>query len=426
MKRWSSRQIDRLQNICILLLACMAFFLIGKTGFLDIPNKAKQPETTASTGIQDTALLRSVPVSLLLQNSNGRYGIQYQQERTQQLYQNGCKDFLIQSLAAIKKTEGITQEEWQQATGAAEAWVCYDFLYSVSFSESDHGEARFFLVTAKGGRADTIYFYSDLTEEYFRASVADSEILLPEVPESWAPSECQFFFEAETQTEAISGMLWMQAGEISSPVYTAVNPFAMLDQAGRTELLSALSFNSRAAFVYETVDGTVIQEGEDSLRIYKNGILTFHGAAEGETHFEALSTRKKDIQIEAEKVLRRVTALFGGEGTMVCCGMKTEVDGSVELAFCPLLNGIPVRLWGEPWSARFTFQGSKLIAFEIRLRQYVKTEQESVVLPWKQARAAAEALGQGGKEWQLCYQDNTQVELGWILREKESLWNVQS
>lgn len=426
MKRWSRRRVDGLQNVLILLLSCMALLLIGKTGFFDIPNKTKEPAVTASAGIQDTALVRSVPVSLLIKNSDGRYGIQYEQERIQQLYQNGCKDFLVQSLASMKKIEAITREEWEQAIGAAEAWVCYDFLYTVSFSESNDGDARFFLVTAKGGRADTIYFYNELTGEYFSAYIADSELLLPDVPEDLEPNGCQFLFETDLKTEMLPGMLWIRTGEISSPIYTAANPLSDLDKAGRTELLNALSFNSRVTVVYDTVDGSVVQEGEDSLRIYKNGTLSFHGVEEGDARFEALSARKKDVQIEAEKVLRQATSLFSGEGTMVCCGIKTETDGSVELAFCPLLNGIPVRLWGEPWSARFTFQGSRLIAFEIRLRQYEKTEEQSIILPWAQAMAAAEAMGQGGKAWELCYKDDRQVELGWMLREKESLWNAQS
>lgn len=426
MKRWSRRQVDRLQNVLIVLLACVALFLIGKTGFFDIQNKAKQPVVTASAGIQNTALARSVPVSLLVQNSAGRYGVQYQQERTQQLYRDGFEDFLIRSLASMVKTEATTREECKQAIALSEAWVCYDFLYTVSFSEADDGDGRFFLVTAKAGRADMIYFYNDLTGEYFRAYTGDPEISLPDVPETLEQTGSQFIFESDAQTEVLPGMLWIPTGEISSPVYTAANPLAELDETGRTAILNALAFNSRVAFVYETVDGTVIQEGEDSLRIYKNGTLTFHGAEEGEVRFESLSARKKDVQIEAEKVLHQVMSLFASEGSMVCCGIKTEADGRIELAFCPLLNGIPVKVWGEPWSAHFTFQGSRLTAFEIRLRQYTKTKTESVILPWKQAMAAAKAMGQGGKEWQLYYKDNAQVELGWMLREKESLWNAQN
>ena len=104
-------------------------------------------------------------------------------------------------------------------------------------------------------------------------------------------------------------------------VYTGANPLDDWDTADQEALLEALDFNPRASAVYEAVDGTVIQEGSDTLRIQKNGKITFHAAESGQARFQALSAREKDLQIKAEEILDGVTAGHLGEGTMFCLSL---------------------------------------------------------------------------------------------------------
>ena len=105
---------------------------------------------------------------------------------------------------------------------------------------------------------------------------------------------------------------------------------------------------------------------------------------------------------------------------MLCQNIGTLADGSVELTFCYLLDGAKVQLWEEGWAARFVFQGADLTSYEICLRQYQKTEESCAILPETQAAAAAETMGQKGKELQLCYRDDSssdQISASWTVRE---------
>ena len=124
---------------------------------------------------------------------------------------------------------------------------------------------------------------------------------------------------------------------------------------------------------------------------------------------------------KAEEILDGVTAGHLGEGTMFCQSIETQEDGSVALVFCYLLNGTQVQLWEEGWSARFLFEGSDCTAFSVCLREYTLTERSQQALPERQAAAAAVAMGQTGKELQLCYLDNgttPEIAADWTVRER--------
>lgn len=422
-KPWSRRKVDRMQNVVIVLLICSALVLVGKTGMFDsvAGDGAGPAGAGAAAGFQDTALSRGTPVGLLIQTQAGRYGVQYDQTAAGRLYHDGLDDLLAQALSAAERARTSSEEEWRQAVSQSEHWVFYDFLYNVSFSDQDEkgeGTARRFLVTAKGGRADALYYYNQETEEYTSCRIKDAGAELPALLQGLPDNGGQFAFEVP-ELASLPGTSMVLPQTPSCPVYTASNPLEGMETAVQQELLEILDVNIRAASIYESADGTVIQEGSDTLRFQKNGTMIFHGTDNGEARYQALSAREKDLQIKAEEIFKSVTDGRCGEGTMLCKTIAAGTDGSVELLFCWLLNGVEVHLWEEGWTARFVFQGSSLTDFSIHLRRYEKDDGTSVILPQRQAAAAAEAMGQSGKELRLCYQDsgNGLVSANWTVRE---------
>ena len=164
----------------------------------------------------------------------------------------------------------------------------------------------------------------------------------------------------------------------------------------------------------------MIREGAGTLRIQKDGTVSFHGSDSGDARYQALSQRHIDLQIKAEEILDQIMLDMPSEVQMRCQDIETLADGSVELTFCYLLDGAKVQLWKEGWAARFVFQGADLTSFEICLRQYQGTEASCAILPETQAAAAADAMGQKGKELQLCYRDDGSsdaISAGWTVRE---------
>lgn len=421
----SRRTVDRLENLIIVALVCSALALIQGSGlFQSLTGQGTGAGSEALfTGVQDTALARGTPVALLIQTSQGRYGVQYDQETVDDLYQAVLQELLTQSVDAMESVRACSQETWQQAITQGSTWVYYDFLYDVAFtSQSGRGEgaARRFLITARGGRADAVYYYSEQTEEYYQGHLREGG-QLPQALEDLLPNGAHLAFEDEDLGEILAPDMLLLSQAVQCPVYTAENPLADWADQDRQALAEALDFSLRAAAIYETADGTVIQEGSDTLRIQKSGKLLYHAAESGPARFQALSAREKDLQIKAEEILAAVNQFCQNQGRMLCQSIETLADGQVELTFCCLLNGTQVQRGEEGWSARFTFEGSDLAGFTVYLRAYTPAERSRGVLTETQAAAAAAAMGQTGKELQLCYLDGDSPELvaGWSVRETQ-------
>ena len=148
------KRIDRLQNLLIAVLVCTALVLINKTGmFRNLTGgSAGTPVEASFTGVQDTALSRQAPVALLIQTSSGRYGVQYDQDTVDGLYNNGLSTLLTTAIDHVEGVKTTTEEDWQDAVTQGDQWIFYDFLYDVAFTGQDsegEGSARRFLLSGR-------------------------------------------------------------------------------------------------------------------------------------------------------------------------------------------------------------------------------------------------------------------------------------
>ena len=419
------RTIDRLENLLIVVLLCTALLLVKKTGMLqDVFHWAGDPSTQTHSGIQDTALSRGTPVKIVVEAHGERYGAQYDQDAVAALYAEGLSKLLTESVAAMERPKEASLDEWKQTVEETDTWVFYDFLYDVAFSGEDkqeEGEARLFFLTINNGWADTVYYYQDKTGHFYKAKIKESGLTLPQRTGTEEKKTFFFSFELPETAELLAPFMVIGDAPPSCPVYTVSNPLQGLDAVGRDRLLELLGFHEQAASFYQSADGEVIQEGSDTLRIQKNGSLVFHGSENGDCRYQALSSRNKDLQIKAEEILRSLRGLWGGAGEMRCQSIDVLPEGEMALSFVYTLDGLPVYLGEDGWSARFVFRGEHLLSYTIYFRQYTAGEETSAVLPERQAAAASQAMGQAGKELQLYYRDDggtASVQVGWIPREQ--------
>lgn len=423
--KWSRRTVDRVENLLIAVLACTAVLLIVQSslGQTVAGQRAGAGRETAFTGVQGTALSRGIPVRLLIQTEHGRYGVQYDQDTVDSLYASGISELLTAAVEAMDIPQPTTREAWQEVLTQSSRWVYCDFLYNISFvAQGSRGEGagRAFLLSAPGGRVEEVYYYNQETGEYYVGRVSGTALVFPSALEGLGNNGACFAFEDPQVAEILSPDTLVMAQPPVTPVYAVENPVAAWEEAERTALLEALDFNLRATTLYETAEGTVLQEGSDTLRIQKDGQVIYHAADRSQARFQALSSREKDLQLKAEEVLDLVTAHWLGEGRMFCQAIETGEEEQVTLTFCCLLNGAQVQRAEEGWSAQFTFTGQDLTAFTICLRTYTDTGRTQQALPERQAAAAAAAMGQAGKELQLCYLDDgasSELSAEWTIRE---------
>ncbi len=409
------RRLDRLQNLLIVLLSCSALVLIGRTGLFQntLGQERGMAGVSVSEGAETTALSQSTPVALAAQAGEGRYSLQYDQAAVRACYGAGLGELLAQALTTMGDATLVSEKDWQEAVRQGENWVFYDFLYNISFSGKNEGQARCFLLTFHNGRANNLYYFNQAG--YYCASV-DASGSPNSLLGGMQADGSRFAFEIEG-VELPSYQLVRDRAP-HCPVYVTANPLAGLDNQGREALLERLSFNPKAVSIHETADGSLIHEGADSLRFQKNGKLIYHGAENGEARYQALSIRDRDLQRKAEEILSLVSV---GQGQLCCQGVTSLGDQETEVTFYYLLNGARVNLWDKDYGARFVFQGNSLVSYEIFLRDYAQTEQRCAIPPLRQAAAAAQTMGQGGRELQVCYQDSGEeyIYAHWAVREAE-------
>ena len=206
----------------------------------------------------------------------------------------------------------------------------------------------------------------------------------------------------------------------TTTVYTAANPRGLLGGGRADRPAGCPGLQHPALTIYESADGTVMQEGSDTLRIQEEGKIIYHASDSSQARFQALSQREKDLQIKAEEVLDLVTAYQLGEGRMFCQSIETLEDETVELTFCYLLDGAQVQLGEEGWGPSSSFSDSAphlLYHLPAHLHRHRPTQR---ALPERQAAAAVTALGQTGRSCSLLprRRHHPEITADWTVRER--------
>lgn len=425
-KKLSRRNRGRMENVLIVLLFCSALFLMGKAGlfegFQEILGLGQN--TASNSDGQSMALSQETPVRLVIQTQAGRYGVQYDQKTVDGLYGGGLDLLLAGALSSVTEVQAVSQEKWQQVISEEGHWIYYDFLYDIPFSTADtrsDGQARCFLVTERAGTINALYYYDAANDGYYAGVASWSEAAsIRSQLEALSPNGAQFAFEAPDAYGGLSPMVLVLPQPPQCALYTVSNPLSHMDEGEENRLLEDLAINTQADTVYESADGLVVREGSDTLRILKNGTVTFHSAESGQPRYQTDASGERAQRSAAAELLRAVLAERSGEARMICESSKTTEDGNTELLFSYLLDGGQVQLYEDGWGAKFVFQGGNLLSFEIRFRQYQRQETAAPVMPERQAAAAAATMGQTGKELLVCYRDDGsgQVTAVWRLREQ--------
>ena len=410
------------ENAAIAALVVLALVLSVRMGVLQNTLPKFNQDQTLENGLTvgaDISLPGEEPVRVMLQTAEGRYGVEYDQGTVSQLYADGLKHLLEQSLRAMETPAVIPEVQWQKMLLEESCWIFYDFLDNLSFSDQDQNEAaRYFVVFFDETKAASISFYNQEQRTFYSGRISE-ELLLPPAADVIAPNGCRFAFEDPATAQLLFPYMMVLQSAPSCPVYIAGNPLAQLDSGGWTDFLSALDFNANAVSPYTTVSGNVIREGADTLRIMNDGTVQFHTLESGELRYQALSARKGDLKRKSEEILQSLTKLLPIGAAFSCQDVGETEDGETELIYSYVLNGARVSLWGDGWAARFLYRGNALTSYTVLLRSYNPSQVEHPLLPARQAAAAASAMGRRGAELQVLYWDqgSDQVIAEWTVRE---------
>lgn len=367
----------------------------------------------------------------------GRYAVQYDQERTDEIFTRVFST-LLEALDGAQAPRQIGEDQWREALSNLSG-VYFDFQGTQPMSVlaalgggsnpalPDVGVRR--LLLAENGSGDAVLYYSNETDGMYYACETTQALQghLQEIVMSYSVNGALFAYEGEypglDPYVLISQSTAAMPGSQSRPeIYTAANPVAEMS-AGREDLLEALGFHSQSNNSYRRGDRLVVNEWPYTLNILDNGTIYYETTAADEPKYAVGTPGKPPTGLELVEatqalVERSVGAqAWRGEAGIYLMGVTETAEGVWQVDYGYSLNGITVQTGAEGYAARFIIEDGQISAFTLHMRSYADTGESSPVLPDVQAAAAMGALDAGGKELTLTYEDpggTERLQARWI------------
>lgn len=422
-----SRAVEWGKNILIILLALSAVYLLGRAQIsgrvLDSVRELldKSPSVSSVAEPNQTASAVARPVRLAIYRDGQRYGVQYNQEETDEVF-TSLATLVSEALSSAGAPEAVTERDWRSAL--CRTGIYMDFLYPVPLLTLSNwltagqsnsaltGTARRVCLAANGEDGVSLFYINEADGLYYVCGTTlSSSLHLETAVAEQPPNGAMFAFE-------VAGMENMDPYTLltSTPqpvIYASSNPL-LEDEARVAELLSALAFRSRATALDPSAGGQLM-EGNDLLRLSDGGLVTFHTIGGSGFRFPISGG---DLQSALDCVQALAEATVGtwcGQARLCLAGVE-ETSNGIEITFQYHLNGAPVALPEGYTAAHFVVRGGTITDFSLYLRTYSDTEETSLVLPEEQAAAAMMAEGLKGKELTLLYEDSggDMVSARWV------------
>lgn len=425
--RHRSRLVEWGKNLLILLLAISLLYLLGRTQISDnVLNGVRDLLEGSSKGSVDSVVDQSSsvkiqPMRLAVYQNGQRYGVQYNQDAVDADF-SALSILFAEAMSSAGTPEQVSEQVWRSALCRTGIYV--DFYYSVPLTilsgwlGDDQGNSaltgsarRVCLAEGEDGGVALFYINEESGSYYSSETNLSSDVHLDTAVADWFPNGAQFAFEVPGM-ESIEPYTLLTVTP-QPAVYATGNP--LLEDSSRVgELFSALTFHSQSTILNPTTGGQLV-EGNDSLRLSEDGLVTFHTIGSSEFRF-SLPENSVEAALDYVQSLAEATVGAWCGQARLCLAEVKESPEQIEITFQYSLNGAPVMLPEGRAAARFIVSSGAITDFSLYLRSYADEGETSLVLPALQAAAAMEALDVYGKELTLAYQDSggEEVGAGWI------------
>lgn len=416
MRHNRRRFVEWCKNLLLILLACSALYLAARTqlgrGVFARQSGSAGGQEAPSMGAQ-AELVRPVRMAVTLSagDETSRWGVQYDTDACDELFQRTARP-LVEALSCAQPPQPVDRRAWEAALNTAPG-VYFDLLGDVPLEvlcawlgaegATLDGTARRLVLSAGGDEAQLYY----QTAEHFYVCAAPmvSRSQLEEVLAGLTGNQAQFAFELEQYAHLAPDVLILpQTPEL--PEYTALNP---LEGQGEESLLlrsqlNALSFSADTNHFYTTSGTQVVRNGNDTLRLDEDGVLTYHALA-GESARYRLPQRLAEQVEECRALAQNTVGALCADARLYLRSVLQEEDATT-VEFGYVLSGAQVQLGQEGYAAQFVLAAGQITQFTLCYRSYQAAPERALVLPELQAAAALQAMGRSGQELSLVYADN--------------------
>lgn len=422
------RLIEWGKTLLILLLAASAVWLLSKTQFSDgMLNSVRGLWGSSLLVPQESptehthhAVIRPLRIVMTLEGGQ-RYGVQYNLTESDGVF-SSVSTLLAEALSSAGTPQKISERAWR--TGLGDVGIYLDLHYPLPLNvlSGQLGERQRNTVSAdvvrrlclSAGRDDSVeLLYINETDGavYSCATTLSRSSHLDPVLADRPANGALFAFEVPGMENAAPYMLLTATPQ---PVkYRVENPLTS-DKTRLGLLLDTLSFQTRGNEL-EPAAGGMLVEGNDSLRLQENGVLSFHTMGSDEYRFLlAENTRQAALDYTLELANATVGKWCGAAA--LCLADVQETDDGLKITYQYCLSGVPVQLPEELAAARFVVRNGAVTDFSLYFRAYTATDETTLILPEVQAAAILNSTAGKGNELTLIYLDGSgeTVSAGWI------------
>lgn len=425
MEEKQRKHRDFIQNVAIALLAVLAVILfaqtqlynlgldIGSSYFGRLTGVPVQTDTAADGQLSDLAM----PVRVAVTGTYGRYANVTLTTGDKELF-SPLSTLLCGILGSAQVYTPCSGQEFLDALSGPS--VYYDFLSPLPVSviaglvdaEWDIALSARWLVVS--GQKDTVVLYLlDDTGRYLRCATAVSVSDLDEAVSHYELGTAMFAFDMAETDDHYQNIAPCSLFPAELPTLPCLSVSGSLSDA--SWLLNALGFNPNTKNRYTESSGTeVIMEGERSLYIRPDNSIYYQSG--GETYLTINAAEDIPTLREAAAgtglLLNALLSHIPSDAGLYLESIRQSGSTTV-LCFEYQVNGVPVRL-SSGCAAEVTLSGNSVSTLSLRFRQYTAANENSLLLPLRQA--AAIAARQKGAELTIGYADNgsSTISASWL------------
>lgn len=402
----NKNQLDRrdfFQNILIVVLSFTSVLLIAQTQLYHLGSITLrehldfllEDSTQTGTPAATAAAIPAAPVHVAVTGTYGRYGNTNLISSADDFLPLG--DLLKEALGSAKTYTTCTQADFLQALNTTS--IYYDFLSPLPLSilgdltgttVDSTLQAQRLILSAQSNQTVRLFLWEPEGNTFQYCGTAISRGDLETVAGKFELGNAVFAFELAEENGSYTTI---DPCSLFLPDSLPQLPVLQIDRepTETDAVLAALHFNPRTNYRYPESDGTeVVVEGERSLRIHPDGMVSYRSGGESTLSIETAIPDAPTLSeaVAGTSVILQKLLNAPGDAQLY---LKTvhQSDNSTVLLFGYHINGIPVRFANGSNAAEVTLTGSTVSSLSLNFRHCTVTGETSLLLPLQQALAIA-------------------------------------
>lgn len=427
-----AKRFDRLQNLTIFVLALSFILLLvqtplfGNAGGAAISSAVRSwltGQTAAGAEEPDSLTALAVPVRIVQTNDFIRSGADALTTADADFETAGS--FLGEAIGSAHSISSVSENSFLSALDGSGLYFAFPCGVPLEVLSARLGiqppttrqlDVRRCLLSVNGEDTAVLFLQSE-KQGIYRFSTAVSASSLKEHLETQDGSGVDFVRSLGEEYASLSPYTLVFDSVSTRAALSAANA---LSDYPSDELLRRAEFNPHTKDRYVESSGTeVVIEGQRKLYLHPDGTLSYSGGAAEEPSLFAVAAAdaahisRAELCAAARSLIGALTQGRIGDAALYLSGIEAKENSAV-VTFDYMVDGTPVRFANGAHAAEVRIEGQSITAFSLKLRRYVLTEQDSLLLPLALSRAIAQRYP--GCELSVAYIDpfGDRVSASWV------------